>query len=198
LEAAAFVAGERHTDTPRCASQVLITAGHLLNDNLEHAERQQLKALVPSIIGTNRDGGDGARVALVIGFAMGTTVPMWLDLCGLTDIAAHLREYAPWTAPEIAACAPLLDQYAGAMRKVRDENSYRSAISVAARLAEHVMRHTIDVATKNVVDDRDYVRNVFNQVGEMAEYTGTWGTPLDILRTLRYRMTELYTRMTAV
>ncbi|MTW28487.1 hypothetical protein GM527_13375, partial [Streptococcus pneumoniae] len=61
MEAVAYVAGEKHSDRPECASIVLGSFGRSLNDVLDDTKRQQLVPLVPKIVGTAGDGHDEER-----------------------------------------------------------------------------------------------------------------------------------------
>ena len=91
LEAVAWYAGNDHTDMPRCVSPVLRDFGMRLNDVLGDERRQQLKPLIPVLIGTAGDGHDRARPYLALDWLIRTYTPAWLDLAGLVDEARHLR-----------------------------------------------------------------------------------------------------------
>jgi len=60
----AYLAGDCHTDRPRCASPVIRSMAVLINDQMPPATRQCLKVFVPRIIGTN-DGLDEMRVEIL-------------------------------------------------------------------------------------------------------------------------------------
>lgn len=60
----AYLAGESHTDRPRCASPVIRSMAVLVNDQMPSATRQRLKVFAPRIIGT-RDGFDDARARML-------------------------------------------------------------------------------------------------------------------------------------
>ena len=60
----AYLAGETHTDRPRCASPVIRSMAVLVNDHMPPETRQRLKVFAPRIIGT-RDGLDGARARIL-------------------------------------------------------------------------------------------------------------------------------------
>lgn len=55
MEAVAFVAGEPWSDHPACASELLGSYGRSLNDNMPHALRQELKPLIPMLVGSRGD-----------------------------------------------------------------------------------------------------------------------------------------------
>src|SRR5690606_12434912 len=52
MEAVAWVAGEPHSDHPRCVDVALAAYGRTLNDLLRDDERQLLVPLIPMLIGT--------------------------------------------------------------------------------------------------------------------------------------------------
>ena len=60
----AFLAGEAHSDAPRCASPLIQTFAVPVNDHMPHAARQRLKPFAPRIIGTN-DGFDPVRAEIL-------------------------------------------------------------------------------------------------------------------------------------
>jgi hypothetical protein len=92
MEAVAYVAGEDWTDEPACASPVLGMYGRSLNDVLSDDRRQQLRPLIPRLIGTAGDGLDEQRGYLALDWLIRTWTPAWLDLAGLTTEAAELRQ----------------------------------------------------------------------------------------------------------
>jgi hypothetical protein len=92
LEAAAFMAGEHHSDSPSCVSSVLGSFGRSLNDRLDDTKRQQLKPILPSLLNTAGDGLDEQRGYLALDWLIRTYTPAWLDLAGLTAEATELRE----------------------------------------------------------------------------------------------------------
>lgn len=92
LEAVAWVAGEPHTDQPACVSPVLGAFGRRLNDVLPDDKRQQLTPLIQRLPGTAGDGLDEARGYMALDWLIRTYTPAWLDLAGLSEEAASLRE----------------------------------------------------------------------------------------------------------
>ena len=61
LEAVAWYASEDHSDAPVCVSPVLRIYGTRLNDVLPDGRRQELKPLIPVLVGTAGDGLDETR-----------------------------------------------------------------------------------------------------------------------------------------
>ena len=93
LEAAAWLAGEEHSDHPACVSPVLAEFGRRLNDVLPDDKRQELVPLVPALLGTAGDGLDNARGYLALDWLIRAHTPAWLDLAGLTGEASALRDF---------------------------------------------------------------------------------------------------------
>ncbi len=91
LEAAAYMAGEPHSDHPACVSPILGAFGRDLNDRLDDIKRQLLKPLIPAMLDTAGDGLDETRGYLALDWLVRTHTPAWLDLAGLTVEAAELR-----------------------------------------------------------------------------------------------------------
>jgi hypothetical protein len=92
MEAVAYLAGEPHTDRPKCVSPVLGAYGRALNDILPQDRRQQLIPLIPRIVGTAGDGRDESRSYMALDWLIRTYLPAWLDLAGITEEARVLRE----------------------------------------------------------------------------------------------------------
>jgi len=118
MEAAAYLAGEAHSDHPICVSPVIAAFMRRWNDRPGDAERQRLKPLVVQVLHTATGRADEqTRAWLCADWAVREHAPLWLDAAGLSQHAAHLR-----------ACAPLVDKAtAEAARKVA-----RNAATAAA------------------------------------------------------------------
>lgn len=59
MEAVAYYADEKHTDSPKCAHPILASVAMTINDAASDADRQKLKRFIPLLVGT-RKGGKGA------------------------------------------------------------------------------------------------------------------------------------------
>jgi hypothetical protein len=57
--------GDKHTDSPSCASKLITLYAVQLNDTISAPKRQTLKAFAPRIVGT-RDGRDDERRKLLV------------------------------------------------------------------------------------------------------------------------------------
>jgi hypothetical protein len=67
MEAAAYIAGEPHTDHPKCVSPIIATFMRSWNDGLDDADRNRLlKPLIPLVIGTDNNHGAEDRRAWMI------------------------------------------------------------------------------------------------------------------------------------
>ncbi len=92
MEAVAWYHGDDHSDAPPCVSPVLRILGTRLNDILPDERRQELKQLIPVVVGTTGDGHDEARSYMALDWLIRTYTPTWLDLAGLTAEATALRD----------------------------------------------------------------------------------------------------------
>src|SRR6266508_83216 len=91
MELVALFAGLEHTDRPPCVSKILGSFGRDLNAQLDDVRRQQLKPLIPRLLGTADDGLDQARGYLALDWLIRTYTPAWLDVAGRHAEAGQLR-----------------------------------------------------------------------------------------------------------
>ena len=94
MEAAAWIAGEPHTDHPQCVSPVLTSYMIRLNDRWDDEKRQTLKPYIPRLIGTAGDGQDEARLRIARTALLVDALPAWLVLAGMDDEAEQVRSWA--------------------------------------------------------------------------------------------------------
>src|SRR4051812_11035429 len=98
MEFTAWVAGERHSDQPRCVSPVIAAFLQRMNDRLDDERRQALVPYAISVIGTNTGRADDiTRSYLCADWACRTVAPWWLDRAKMHEQAATLR-----ALPEVA------------------------------------------------------------------------------------------------
>jgi hypothetical protein len=90
-EVSAWLAGEPHSDRPKCVSPVLCNYTASLNDQWDNGQRQKLLPYAATIIGTAGDGQDEARSYLALDWVIRSFTPAWLDLAGLAAEAKSLR-----------------------------------------------------------------------------------------------------------
>jgi hypothetical protein len=98
MEAAAWLAGEPHSDHPVCVCPVIATFARRVNDCMpDDATRTRLLApLLPRLIGTAGDPAASQRRAYIAAdLAVRVFAPDALDAAGLTDHGARLRALPP-------------------------------------------------------------------------------------------------------
>jgi hypothetical protein len=95
MEWVSHLAGEPHSDAPRCVSPVLRALCISLNDGLADRPRQRLRPYLTRTIGTAGDGLDEARAWLAMDWLVRTYTPAWLRVAGLADAAQRLADRAP-------------------------------------------------------------------------------------------------------
>jgi hypothetical protein len=118
LEAAAYLAGEKHTDHPQCVCPVLAAFGRSWNDGLESdAERDRLlKPLLPKLINTRGSAALAERRSwMALDWLIRVQAPAWMDLTeALREHAAILRALPPQTSSEEATKSAAARAAAGA------------------------------------------------------------------------------------
>lgn len=108
MEAAAWVAGESHSDRPACVCPVIGDFMRRWNDEISvDADREKLKPLVPAMIGTIRDHATANRRAFMcLDWAVREFTPEWLAYCD--------TRYSPYVdalraLPEITSLQRLIE-----------------------------------------------------------------------------------------
>jgi len=94
MEAAAYIAGEPHSDHPTCVSPVITSFMINWNDSLpDDAERDRLlKPLIPLTLNTRTSPADeDTRGWLAFDWLARVCTPAWLRLAGLTEEAQLLE-----------------------------------------------------------------------------------------------------------
>jgi hypothetical protein len=95
MEWVSYLAGEPHSDEPKCVSPVLRAFCTTLNDRLEDAPRQRLRPYLARTIGTADDGLDATRAWIALDWLARTYAPSWLTAAGLSQSAQRLSALAP-------------------------------------------------------------------------------------------------------
>jgi len=98
MEAAAYVAGEKHSDHPACVSPVIGAFMRSWNDSLpdDESRTRLLLPLIPKILNTAGSSDvEERRSWMAVDWMARTYAPAWLGLAGLTEHASALRALAP-------------------------------------------------------------------------------------------------------
>ena len=105
MEWVAYIAGESHSDAPRCVDPALRRFGVGLNDYLPDNLRQQLRPYLARMIGTAGDGRTQERLYMLADWAVRVAAAEAQDVSGRADLAARLRGVAPVVDRETALVA---------------------------------------------------------------------------------------------
>ena len=106
MEAVAWVAGEKHSDHPVCASRVIGAFLRSWNDAMSEADRQQLKPLIPRLINTAASEEiELKRSYMALDWYCRVSAPAWLRLAGLVIEAEAIEATAPIVDTESARAA---------------------------------------------------------------------------------------------
>jgi hypothetical protein len=119
LEAVAWFAGEKHSDTPRCVPTSLAEFGRAFNDGLgqgveaDAARTRMLKRFIPDLVGApNTPALEQERAFLAMDWLVRVHTPAWLELRDATKpIAAELKALpAIADVAGLVAAQPILDR----------------------------------------------------------------------------------------
>ena len=153
METVAWLAGEDHTDAPRCASPVLARYTIRLNDRWTDEQRQALVPYLPRMVGTGGDGQDAAREAIARQALVTDLLPAWLRLAGMdaeADALAATPEGGDVYAALRRARDAAWDRRQAALQGVRDamkaKLAERSADAVAVAVADAAAAAAADAA----------------------------------------------------
>ena len=103
LEAVAVLAGEPWTDHPGCVSPCLATFLRAWNDGMDDADRQQLRPLIPLLIGTAAPRAlELGRAWLASHWLLRVALPTWLgdSKISLLSYSEALRQAPATTADD--------------------------------------------------------------------------------------------------
>jgi hypothetical protein len=109
MEAVAYIAGEKWTDAPKCASPAIAGFLRVWNDGMSDDDRQLLRPLIPLLV--NSRGSDEAekkRYMIAFDWQIRVQVPEFLDAAGLSDHASKLRTLKEFTEPSQLLYVPAL------------------------------------------------------------------------------------------
>jgi hypothetical protein len=98
MEAVAYVAGEKWSDSPVCASPVIAGFLRSWNDAMNDEDRQQLKPLIPRLVNTRGDEATELRRSyLALDRHCRVSAPTWLRAAGLVKEAERIEALPPLT-----------------------------------------------------------------------------------------------------
>jgi hypothetical protein len=139
MEAVAWVAGEEHTDMPKCASPVISKFCQALNDRGDDAVRERLKSYIPKIIGTVSPDLDEKRAFIAADFAVRVFAPIALRRVELREDAERLEQLPRIidraSAHDAAASASAASAYATAYAAA--SAAYAAAYAAASASASY-------------------------------------------------------------
>ena len=173
MEAAAWIAGEEHSDRPRCVSPVLGAFVRSWNDALDDEERQALKPCIPRMIGTAGDGHDEERARMAADWLVRVCTPAWLDLGGINDSAQALRSLPPITGATLTEGKHRVE--AAREKAAAAWHAARAAAGDAARAAA-----TAAAGAAAWAAVRDAVRDAAGDVAWTSVRDAIWAAAWDV------------------
>ncbi|MEU7904592.1 hypothetical protein [Actinoplanes sp. NPDC049118] len=177
LRAVALYAGEDPAGDPACVSPTLCMVGRWLSWALPAEARQELKPLIPRLVGTAGDGLDEARSYLALDWVIRTHVPAWLDLAGLPAPARSLRELRPITHLMAAEqAAPLVEKAWESARAAADATADAAEVVVGADVVNAVTESVWEASEQAIrLTIGDVDQDVEEAVGEAAWQAASGG-----------------------
>ena len=163
MEAVAYVAGEPHSDHPKCASRVLTNLLIGLNDRWNANDRQLLKPYIPKLVGTNTGEADEeTRRWMITDWLVHEYAPAIFRHVGLTAEAEEFEQFAAITsASEWASIRSRIYAVRDEQWKRRSEARERlrkqavadaDAVAVADAAADAVADAVVDAAAAAEAD----------------------------------------------
>lgn len=132
MEAVAWLAGEPHSDHPKCTCPVIATFVRHINDAMPDSERGRLKPYLPRLIGTRAGLGiERSRAFCAADFAVRIFAPQALRAAGLEGEAKKLEAIEPINAAKAANAAANAAHAADAAAHAAD-----AAITATANAAD--------------------------------------------------------------
>ncbi len=134
MEAVAYIAGELHSDAPRCACPVLTKFGVSFNDGLRSDEERNrlLRPMVHRLVGTRCcDAHSEQRSWMALDWIVRTHATAWLDLVGLSYHAERLRVLPELTRETIKQAREPMAAARAAAWEVAEDAGWDAARAVA-------------------------------------------------------------------
>jgi hypothetical protein len=157
MEWVAYLAGERHSDEPRCVCRALRQFTVRLNDSMPDDVRQKLRPYLARMIGSADDRLAPSRSWRMVDWAAREVVPLTLETVGRGDLSAELRALRPVRHyPSAQQAADVLQRASGAAGlDARVRHVVRVAASAArgrvpSQVAETAARAAQDVGVAGI------------------------------------------------
>jgi hypothetical protein len=204
MEAVAWYAGEEHSDHPRCASDVVAAGMRSWNDDLPDDARQQLKAYIPLLPGTNAtEDVELTRAWMALDGLVREHTPTWLREVGTrlqeadaVDVADRLAAAAPVRDTASAdAVFPLLTEALGQATRLWDGRNWAEARAAIGASGGVALWRVVDESRAAESKAIDAARAASGQASGAAAVAGA---DLDlIVAKLQASTHELFRRMIA-
>lgn len=160
MEAVAWLAGEPHSDRPRCACPIIGTFVRSWNDALRGEDRNRiLRPLLPQLIGSRSQSVERERAYMALDWLVHEFTPVWFDLLpelatpaavlrALPRIVDHRSMRAVMRVVHTARIAAAA--VCSANRQAHAHGVLSASGGYAARAAADIVRGTVVVAEDNV------------------------------------------------
>ncbi len=192
MEAVAYIAGEPHSDHPKCACPVLTRNGIRLNDRFTDEERQLLAPLIPKLVGTRSTRAvELRRMYSLVDYSVRVIVPMAMDVVGWKDLGDRLRSISEITDEQSAGTA----RYTAS--QVRDEASKRrysgpcaaaaASAYAAADAASAYAAADADAASADAASDAADAADAASDAADAADAASAARAPLSKAQRLAAR-----------
>jgi hypothetical protein len=215
LEAVAWLAGEKHTDAPACASPILAEYGRALNDAILPRRTDlepRLRSLAPRLVGTaGRPDLDQRAGLMAADWLIRVYTPAWLRVAGLTEHADALAARDLIRSWDSLPTANVAAAYSAA-KDAAYSAAYRAAWSAAKDAAWSAARNAVWSAAKDAAKDAAWsaaedvawraVRDAASSAVYSAAYSAAKDAATDALaptvRELQDSALDLYDSMIAL
>ncbi len=144
MEAVAFIAGEPWSDHPQCASKVISSFLRSWNDAMNDEDRQQLKPLIPRLVGTAGSAEvERRRSYMALDWLCRVSAPAWLRLIGKDSGAAAIESCASITDIGTARAARQALDGGAAVARAAVAAAWAAARAAAGAAAGAALRPTV-------------------------------------------------------
>ena len=157
MEMVSFLAGEKWSEYPACASPIVSQYCQVVNDNITQAGRDKLQRYVPRLIGTESPEHEKDRAEYLAWAAIKILAPIAIDAVGFPEQAHTLRNFKE--------AAILLDFI---MEQTKDEQ-YTGAYKIiyAAHIITQINKYTISSFQTQAMIVAQYTLNYFSDAEEV-------------------------------